>query len=106
MLAREDKKKIRDLRLQGLGFKRISDKLGLKLAAVRGYCRRHGMGGFFWELVNPPEEPTYKCPCCGKTFVQQETGRKRRYCSNACKQRAYRERINSIQPDKGGGYKS
>lgn len=32
------------------------------------------------------------CPICGHTFDQLKIGRTGRYCSNACKQKAYRQR--------------
>ena len=32
------------------------------------------------------------CPVCGHTFDQFKVGRTGRYCSNACRQKAYRQR--------------
>jgi hypothetical protein len=32
------------------------------------------------------------CPVCQQPFTQLNTGRLARYCSNACKQKAYRQR--------------
>lgn len=32
------------------------------------------------------------CLVCGKPLVQPETGRPRRFCSSACRQKDYRER--------------
>ena len=36
-----------------------------------------------------------ECPVCKKPFVQSTTGRPGQYCSNACKQKAYRQRRNT-----------
>jgi hypothetical protein len=33
------------------------------------------------------------CLACGAELVQAKTGRRRRYCSDACRQRARRERV-------------
>lgn len=33
------------------------------------------------------------CPVCGTTFTQLNNGRIARYCSSACKQKAYRQRL-------------
>jgi hypothetical protein len=33
-----------------------------------------------------------ECPVCHTWFTQEKTGRTGRYCSTACKQRAYRQR--------------
>lgn len=32
------------------------------------------------------------CILCGQSFAQKPTGRRRRYCSRACQERAYRLR--------------
>ena len=32
------------------------------------------------------------CPVCNQPFTQLKRGRSGRYCSNACKQKAYRQR--------------
>jgi len=32
------------------------------------------------------------CPVCQRAFIQLNAGRLARYCSNACKQKAYRQR--------------
>ncbi len=34
------------------------------------------------------------CPVCGTTFTQLKTGRIAKYCSAACKQKAYRQRCD------------
>ena len=39
----EQRQKIKAIRLQGLGYKRISDAIGLTRDSVRGYCRRNGL---------------------------------------------------------------
>lgn len=33
-----------------------------------------------------------RCPVCNQPFTQLKRGRSGRYCSNACKQKAYRQR--------------
>lgn len=35
---------------------------------------------------------TRSCPVCRQSFTQLKTGRPGRYCSNACRQKAYRLR--------------
>ena len=34
------------------------------------------------------------CPVCSRLFTQLKRGRSGRYCSNACKQKAYRRRAS------------
>ena len=39
------------------------------------------------------------CPACGRRFGQpDDPGRKRRFCSDACKQAAYRARKRASEP--------
>lgn len=38
------------------------------------------------------DRPELLCPVCQLPFAQRTHGRNQRYCSNACKQRAYRQR--------------
>ena len=35
-----------------------------------------------------------QCPICNVSFAQDKVGRTGCYCSNACKQKAYRQRVN------------
>src|SRR4051794_18785762 len=37
------------------------------------------------------------CPVCGRAITQPARGRRRRYCSNACRQKAHRRRRNGQQ---------
>ncbi|MEJ5311751.1 MAG: hypothetical protein WHX52_18470 [Anaerolineae bacterium] len=38
-----------------------------------------------------------QCAYCGKWFIAKRIKRNKRYCSNACKQAAYRDRVNGWQ---------
>lgn len=37
-----------------------------------------------------------ECDYCGALLAQRSSGRPRRYCSAACKQTAYRERVTKL----------
>ncbi|WP_405624739.1 hypothetical protein OG933_44660 [Streptomyces sp. NBC_00016] len=63
---------------------------------------RSGSGPRFSELLweGRKEVPVHRCARTGCTeppFTQRATGRARRFCSNRCKQAAYRERRNTEQ---------
>jgi Sigma-70, region 4 len=55
--------------------------------AARGlvYCEKHGWG-------EGPSSPGLTCACCICSVKAPEAGRPQEYCSNACKQAAYRRR--------------
>jgi len=92
-MTEDQKEKIRQLRLEGIGYKKISEEIGLSRDSVRGYCRRHGLDGFGEELalkrkILMQEEFIYIfCPQCGKEIKQNAKGRKRKYCSMECKRK-------------------
>ena len=37
----------------------------------------------------------HNCLICNTAFYQDAAGRQARYCSNTCKQKAYRQRVNA-----------
>ena len=75
-------KQIRDLRLQGTGYRAIASVVGLSRDIVRNYCKSHGLDGYASALVlNVKEqmESGTACLCCGKELIQPSTGRKRKF---------------------------
>jgi site-specific DNA-methyltransferase (adenine-specific) len=44
-----------------------------------------------------PRPPRERCPVCRRPIVQPRRGRRRRYCSNACRQTAHRRRRDGQQ---------
>jgi len=87
----EQRQKIKMLRYQGFGYKKIADEVGLSRDSVRGYCLRNGLGGCGAELVSEyqtvmKEEFKYiLCLNCGSEIKQKKLGRKKKYCSVSCK---------------------
>lgn len=41
----DEKEKIKELRLKGMGYKGIANILGLLRDSVRGFCKRNGLYG-------------------------------------------------------------
>jgi len=52
---------------------------------------------FLQELLGRTD-PLFRCAACGKWFIQRHAGRI--YCSNACKQKAYRRGLAKVKGDK------
>lgn len=50
-MTNEQRQKIKAMRLQGIGYMRIADTIGLTRDSVRGYCRRNGLGGYGKDLI-------------------------------------------------------
>jgi endogenous inhibitor of DNA gyrase (YacG/DUF329 family) len=88
----EQRQKIKILRYQGFGYKKIANDVGLSRDSVRGYCRRNGLDGCGTELVAEyhkvmkEEFISILCLNCGSEIKQTSLGRKKKYCSMSCKQ--------------------
>ena len=79
-------RQIREHRMKGSGYKAIALAVGLSRDVVRNYCRGHGLDGHAEVLaVDEQAHQDGACPNCGKVVAQPRTGRKRKFCSDACR---------------------
>ena len=93
MMTQEEKKQIGKMRAAGMSYARIAEALDISMNSVKSYCQRHGLGaGSMPEthsepvIAGPPQSEATACEQCGSP-VRQEAGRKkRRFCSDACRQ--------------------
>lgn len=79
---------IKELRMQGEGYRAIGAAVGLSRDIVRNYCKANGMDGYAKATVmNLQERQTEgeSCVCCGKGITQPESGRPRKFCSDKCR---------------------
>lgn len=87
----EQRNVIKQLRQQGLGYKRIARALGVSRDTVRGYCRNHGLnncGSCQREDKKRIQRNTgrfreKKCAYCGKAFMPR-VRQQQKYCSRYC----------------------
>ncbi|MFR1824982.1 MAG: helix-turn-helix domain-containing protein [Clostridium saudiense] len=75
-MTEEQKKKIMELRKQGLGYKRIAKQLNITRDSVRGYCRRNEL---FGEYIPPRKKKENKiekrfCLNCNTKIIQSSRG--------------------------------
>ncbi|CQR75080.1 helix-turn-helix domain-containing protein [Sporomusa ovata] len=84
----EQKEEIYKLRLQGLGYKAIAREMQLTVDAIKGYCRRHHLNGPA-EVVELNSEVIKEknalCLHCKNPIRQKQYGRRKRFCSDACR---------------------
>ena len=73
-----EKEKIRYWRGEGLGYKSVAAKTGLTENAVKGFCKRNGLGG---EAALPDDTT---CRQCGAALAQAP-GTRKKFCSAACR---------------------
>lgn len=79
---------IRELRMRGTGYKAIATITGLTRDIVRNYCKAHGLDGLCSDLTVNMKERMAKgkvCWYCGRELLQPHTGRRKKFCSDACR---------------------
>ena len=70
------KLQIQKLRVEGLGYGKIAEKLDISINTIKTYCKRHGFGGVAVEQTAVKGDEHF-CLSCGVPVVQI-AGRKRR----------------------------
>ncbi|WP_411679868.1 RNA polymerase subunit sigma-70 [Clostridium thailandense] len=93
-MTSDEKEKIKELRLKGMGYKGIANLLGLTRDSVRGFCKRNGLDGASCVVALNVEEKIKRnvlCACCEKPLKQKGQGRSRRFCSDKCRRKWWNE---------------
>jgi endogenous inhibitor of DNA gyrase (YacG/DUF329 family) len=93
-MTSEEKEKIRELRLKGMGYKGIAALLGLSRDNVRGFCKRNSLDGDSCVVSLNVEEKIKRnvlCAYCVKPIKQKYQGRTRRFCSEECRRKWWNE---------------
>lgn len=97
----EQRLQIRNLRGCGLGYKKISEKLGISENTIKTFCQRNGLGGNV-TMQQKVEEDIRTCLCCGSP-VKQNPGRKeKKFCSDKCRNKWWNAHMESV--DKKANY--
>lgn len=94
-MTETQKNKIRQMRLDGCGYRHIAAKLELSLSAVKSYCRCHRLTGFgkVVALNNAVRiEQGLICMGCGKRLRQTPGKKKKIFCSDKCRKKYRRSR--------------
>lgn len=73
----QQKEQIRTLRLQGIGYVKIGETLGISDNTVRSFCRRNGLGD--------TAKNTVSCKQCGKPIKIISKRKPRIFCSDSCR---------------------
>lgn len=81
---------IRDLRERGQGYKAIANATGLSRDAVRYFCKSNGLDAADSKAGD-------RCPNCGKPLAQPRTGRRKRFCDEACRRAWWKNHPDSVQ---------
>lgn len=79
--------RITHLRQSGWGYGKIADFTGLSKDQVRTYCARH-------QLAAASKMATHVCAWCGTRITSM--AQRAKYCSPACRHRAWRENLTRV----------
>lgn len=88
MITHEQKEKIREMRLDGMGYGKISEQIGISVNTVKAFCRRNNLNGVGIKLAERlnPQKFTL-CLNCGAQLVQKEHRKRKLFCSDACRRK-------------------
>ena len=94
----EQKKQIETLRLNGCGYTRIAQMIGISENTVKSFCRRNKLtGSVIPKMQYPADAQEHFCQCCG-VVVEQNPGRKeKKFCSDKCRMKwwnSHPEQVN------------
>lgn len=93
-MTHEEKKQIGKMRAAGMSYTRVAEALDISVNSIKSYCRRHGLGAdtVLQETQPmqaepcPPQSEATACEQCGSPVLQVAGRKKRRFCSDACRQ--------------------
>lgn len=87
----EERKHIEDLRSQGIGYKKISEMLGLSVNTVKSFCKRNRLGG------PAVRQEQHICPCCGKPVEQTAHRKQKKFCSDQCRMKWWNSHLDQVK---------
>lgn len=79
-------RQVRDFRRKGVGYRAIAAVVGVSRDEVRNYCKSRGLDGLGGEVMARDKIERY-CQQCHKILPAQNVGRRRKFCSDACRQK-------------------
>ncbi len=82
---------IAELRKKGYSYKKIADKLHISINTVKSYCRRNNLGG-----VRKKKIEDGVCPYCNKVLSHNIKYKKKRFCSDTCRQKWWNENLDRV----------
>ena len=78
----KQKVQVEKLKNEGYSFKEISEKLNVSVGTVKSYFARKDLH---------PEDKKDVCPCCGKVLVQLPGRKTKKFCSDKCRMKWWRD---------------
>lgn len=99
-MTNSEKEKIRELRMQGLGYGTVAKEMGMNLNTVKAYCRRHGP--FEKKEAAPVEKQDTvtgrtTCKNCGTKIMQIKGRKEKKFCCDRCRNKWWNAHLDQVQ---------
>ena len=89
------KLQIQKLRVEGLGYGKIAEKLDISINTIKTYCKRHGFGGVAVEQTAVKGDEHF-CLSCGVPVVQIAGRKEKRFCSDKCRNKWWNSNLDKV----------
>ena len=89
----KQKRKVRKMRLDGIGYRHIATELAVSLNTVKSYCRRNGLVGVGQVVALNVDVSIQKgliCKCCGTKLKHTPSKKRKVYCSDNCRKKYWK----------------
>lgn len=79
------KEQIIRLRMDGLGYTKIAQMLGISQNTIKSFCRRNNLAGQVGAQSIQTSVKQSFCKKCGKPLEDKDGGKSRKFCSDSCR---------------------
>lgn len=93
-MTEREKSQIQELRTQGLGYKKIAERLGVSENTIKTFCKRNGFGGV---KGSPSTKKTDVCLYCGAAIKQTPGKKKKKFCSDKCRWAWWNQNLDKVK---------
>lgn len=84
-MTNEQREKIKSLRKEGWGYKKIAAELCISENSIKSFCKRNQLTGNAEKATDPKRKDSNLCLSCGILVTQTPGYRARKYCSDRCR---------------------
>ena len=92
-MTNEQRLQIAAYRKTGMGYKKNAKELDLSANSVKSYCRRNGLSSEALEQSLPESA----CENCGKSIEQKKGKKKKRFCSDQCRNQWWNSHLDQVK---------
>ena len=94
-MTENQKAQIIALRKQGIGYMKIAQQTGISQNTIKSFCRRNNLAAT--AIIDVSVKVDSFCECCKKAVVQTEGRKKKRFCSDKCRNKWWNEHLDIVK---------